>query len=549
MKRFSSNTIICTAIVALVLCGFFSLAGCRKKPLPNESKGLSTQQSESQWNEQLLDYAVKNLQRLDEFQGGEMRQQVIDRLNQWIRLKKIPEDWRPDPMIETLPPDLQKTPPIENLGKLEFSKNDGLALQEDVWMRDVSNWARGRKLEDLSRAKRLFDWTVRNIQIEAETPDPEKALPQQPWETLLFGRGTADDRAWVFALLCRQQGIQAMLLALPGENKVWAVGVLDQGKIYLFDAKLGLPIPAADGVKFDGDRLDVEPATLAAAAADDGILRQLDVDEKTPYPVKAEQLKGVVGLVVASPASLSARMAMFEEKLSGDERVVLTVDPGAIAKLFKDAGGLAEIRLWQRPFQVASARDNLTDPQRAEIDQLMKPFTVGGELPLWAGRTLYLKGVFTGDDSATSYLQKARPSKQKLLSLRSTLSNIPETADRAHWYTDAFGVAKQDATYWLGLIASLGDDTRSAVDYLFNRTLEEYPDGRWINGAKYNLAITYESAGEFKKAVDWLRADEESPAHTGNLIRAKWLEKELTARDEQAKQKQKATEPKLPGLP
>ena len=68
-------------------------------------------------------------------------------------------------------------------------------IQEAIWLRDISRWAHGDGFDDVSRATALFDWTVRNIQLEAD----EDSMPRRPWQTLLFGRGTAEQRAWVFA--------------------------------------------------------------------------------------------------------------------------------------------------------------------------------------------------------------------------------------------------------------------------------------------------------------------------------------------------------------
>ena len=67
-----------------------------------------------------------------------------------------------------------------------------------------------------------------------------------------------------------------MVLALPSEEdstkgqlENWAVGILDEGKLYLFDPRLGLPIPAPGGVKFDEDgQLDIQPATLEQVTKD-----------------------------------------------------------------------------------------------------------------------------------------------------------------------------------------------------------------------------------------------------------------------------------------
>ena len=144
----------------------------------------------------------------------EMLRQIVDRLNQWIRTQQPPADWKLDPMVAALPKPLADLPQVKDLGRMEFSRFDGFALQEAVWLRDVGLWARGDALDDLERAKSLFDWTVRNIQLEADDPN---RIPQFPWETLLFGRGTATERAWVFILLARQLGIDAAMLAMDEE--------------------------------------------------------------------------------------------------------------------------------------------------------------------------------------------------------------------------------------------------------------------------------------------------------------------------------------------
>jgi len=543
-----------------LLCGLVFMGGCKDdKESPDDVGGSSVQESQGEWGEHLLEFAVKNLQQLDEFQTGEMRQQVIDRLNQWIHAKSVPSDWQVDPMVEGLPPQLRDLPAVKNLGKLEFSRLDGLVLQEDVWLRDVSNWSRGDRLDDLQRAKCLFDWTVRNIQLEASGFAGKVKAPQWPWETILMGRGTASDRAWVFTLLARQQGIDAVALALPAEGgalQVWAVGVLDEGKLYLFDPKLGLPIPGPEGVKFrqnssdDGIELNITPATLGEIAKDDKLLRQLDVDKDNPYPVKSSSLHKVVALIVASPAALSARMAMFEEKLTGDEHVVLSADPSGIAERLKDVAGLSDVRLWQRPFETMLDRDALEQQQQSQVDAAMAPFNVGGVRPLWRGRTLYLKGRFTGKDNATTYLQQARPSNRQMVELRTDLvelGNLPEGVDAK---IAAYRRAKQDATYWLGLLAAVVDDNhQAAIDYFNKRTLQTWPHGPWTSGAKYNLARTCESGGELQKAISWLKADADSPAKEGNLLRAKWLADKLAADKAKAQQKRKASEATLPVLP
>ena len=67
-------------------------------------------------------------------------------------------------------------------------------------------------------ARSLFDWTIRNIQADDDSPD---RVPQVPWETLFLGHGTKWERAWTYILLLRQRGIDAALLAVPDRFIAW----------------------------------------------------------------------------------------------------------------------------------------------------------------------------------------------------------------------------------------------------------------------------------------------------------------------------------------
>ena len=98
-----------------------------------------------------------------------------------------------------------------------------------------------------------------------------------------------------------------------------------------------------------------------------------------------------------------------------------------------------------------------------------------------------------------------------------------------------YNVAKQNASYWLGLLSY--DDGRygTAADWLARRTLEDYPDGPWTNGARYNLARAYEALGRFEDAIELLKQDD-SPGRHGSLLRAR----QLVGKAEAAKTKSEA---------
>ena len=130
----------------------------------------------------------------------------------------------------------------------------------------------------LGAAYRLFDWTVRNVQLDpvsrdfrdivatppvdngAKSPTPLGYAPRfgvpgpgyrfSPQQLLLYGHGDFWQRSWLFMLLARQQGIDVAMLAIPGspgqQPRPWCTAVLIDDRLFLFDSRLGLVIPQAD---------------------------------------------------------------------------------------------------------------------------------------------------------------------------------------------------------------------------------------------------------------------------------------------------------------
>jgi len=489
------------------------------------------------WGEELFDYAIENLNQLERFQSKAMLRQIVDRLNQWIGSQAVPSAWNPDPLLATLPKPLSTPRQLQELSVLQFSPDDALVLREAVWLRDVSVWVRGTSVDELSRARNLFDWTVRNIQLSAANQERSRSvwnLPQSPWETLLFGQGTATDRAWVFVLLCRQQGIEAAVL-FPAP----LVGVLANGRCFLFDPTLGLPVPSMDGITFDRlGRLDIRPATLDEAAGNDRVLRQLDVDISHPYPLKATQLKNLTAMIVASPESLSLRMKLVEARTVSQQRAVFSIDASSHARRWKQVAHISDTQLWPYPFKILRSPSRTERKESQQRLSRLLPFesVLGGELE--KARVLHLKGMVAGENGASRIYQNARPSNDDLREDegRRTQQYL-ETARKQH--PDATPLllealsreeaaedkalvlwAKQAATYWLGLIAYERQSYVDSIDYLQKRTLGAWPNGFWTHGAKYNLARAYEASGQRDKAVEYYR---EADTDWGAQLRAKWL--------------------------
>jgi hypothetical protein len=384
-------------------------------------------------------------------------------------------------------------------------------LQEAVWFRDISRWAQGSDFNDVARAAALFDWTVRNVQL---VPDAD-ALAHRPWEIVLFGRGTAEQRAWAFAMLCRQQGMDVVILFTPPpESTFWLPALVLDKELYLFDTRLGLAIPGPDGKGV---------ATLRQVQQDRQLLRQLDL-EGSPYPMTAEALANLAPQLVADPFDLTKRAWQVETNLAGDERLVLASHPRVLARRLEGLPGLAEARLWRLPFH--TLRDQLSlGPSARRYEALaFEPFAV--RPVLWKARTRHFQGRRTiGDQSHEDVIDDHREAAQLYTSksVRPTEREIAQTQSAGKRRVD--NAAKLNATYWVGLL-SFDEERYDVAAHWLSRPELTAPGSPWFPGTRYNLARTYEAQKKLKEAIELLETDESVQRH-GNRLRARFLKARL----------------------
>ena len=190
----------------------------------------------------------------------------------------------------------------------------------------------------------------------------------------LTGVATTPERTLAFVELLRQMGLDAAILQMPaggGFPEYQILAVPAGGETYLFDAVLGLPIPAPT----DGGAVPTKPLTLAAGKRDDAPFRALDT-VLSKYPVTSLRLKTARVQVCVTPALLSDRMAVLQENLPVDTDVVVYQglgedafrEKGLLRRVAEATGADAEsIRPWAFPILLATGSVGRSE----QVDQLL----------------------------------------------------------------------------------------------------------------------------------------------------------------------------------
>jgi tetratricopeptide (TPR) repeat protein len=527
------------------------------------------------------------------WQFSEPSARTLFYLNQWLnRGQDVTGEWQPDKLLAGVPRALQNTPGLSTLDRLEFMERgpvpgdpqpaDLTFLQQALWQYDIASRVRREppparlaawlkeieknvgllEAERLAAAERLFDWTIRNVQLDP-LPPPAKGIQatagesvvpsvpaalgevgpgyaHTPYELLVQGHGDAHERGRLFIQLCRQAGIDAVMLARIDEKvstapQPWLPAILIGKQLYLFDAELGLPIPGPAGQGI---------ATLAQAVADGAVLKQLDLPGGAAYSQSPASLKNVVALIDAEPEALARRMLLLQKELPSKQHLILSVTPSGLKTgLLTDCPEVKEVRLWHVPFEAIlyqygrplALRKSREMAERFERGDVM--FYMPGT-PLLLGRSFHLQGQFENLDQIPGarrlYMQSRLSDEQRSLLYTSDrfraamgfTQQLPENEDEKKAFLETMvgrmQRVKEHATYWLGLTYYETGKFDTAIEWLDERVLQAPLPGPWMASARYNVARSYEALGQPDKAIALLAADD-SPQQHGNKLRALWL--------------------------
>jgi hypothetical protein len=220
----------------------------------------------------------------------------------------------------------------------KFTRLDAHYLDLCLLLRDAARSLDLKPPASLWQAQAAFAWVIRQVRLRAGEGEP---LP--PAFVLRRGWGTAQERALVFVTLLHQLRIPGCILALPSTEtdqpryRYWLPGALlpdpdGHPQIYLFDTRLGLPLPGPKGGR-------VAVATLAQVRSSAGgaLLAQLTADAKHPYDLTPAQA-GKLEVHVACPLSaLAPRMRYLQTEIFDANTVQLAADARPLLEQFDKA--------------------------------------------------------------------------------------------------------------------------------------------------------------------------------------------------------------------
>ncbi len=463
-------------------------------------------------------------------------------------LKSLPKEW------------------LERATLDRFTSRDGGHIRDCLWANKAARFA-GSGDSELDRIVNLFYFVMRNVEL---IPTGQRKVPLTPFDVMMLGRGTTEDRAWIFAELLRQRQIDSVILkprsdAADAETNWLLVGVLLEKDIFLFDPAMGLPLPA--DVAQPRSALPRLPATLQQAQETRGLLNAIARDSGGRFTVTIDALKSPQTELISNTCFLSNRMRRLQPELSGELSAIVSDplddvegDPGLWVRVTKHPAATwneDDVVLWSYPErqleesvrldedqvkEMARLTYSLTAPIRirgVNSDQEKKTFELvfgKSERALMKLRMQHVQGnwptvvqgylavqLFEVDPpiSKDVYEQVLAGFKEAGLessnAKRILRDQIPKNIRDLHLR------AGNDACYWMALCQAEQNRTKATIEQC-NAYLDRYSSGSWAVPAKSLLAVSLAKQKRWKDAIETINDAEEDSIQFGNhqVLIARW---------------------------
>ncbi len=554
------------------------MPSCWRQDEARELRRREAQAFESEAQVDAVDKAIPFLPMLLRLDRGPIMRDFVNQVNSWAIAQPETTSWTKSELLAKVPPELRTTDFGKRLDRIEFAELESEYLAQCKLMKEVGRWVLERPYRDplfapwlaktmtklpefeairLEQAMKLFDWTVRNVALEGSPKDIEAlvrdpALPisdlgigyrAMPWQTMIFGRGDSLQRSRVFTQLLFQQDIAAVMLALPDTTKgstekdllLWCIGVPIANEIYLFEMRLGMPLPLAD---------QPAVATLRDTQSNPSVLRRAKLPGRFDYPVSAEDLTNVVALLDVEPFALGQGMKALEKRLTGDARMKLSIDADEVVGRIRSIDSSLETQSWHLPWlaQIYSRdlRSRLDDLTPFSIRYIAEYGAYLNESIVQQARMAHFLGGFEStvdtvgaptkymtiriDEATLAKLAYDTEIQRELQMVRRQNEPQEEYQFRVQQAQQFYRSAKLDSNAFLGFLQFDLNNLDAAADWLDNRLLQIDGTERWKAQARYLLGRCSEAQGQRTEAIGWYKS-EGSPQEAGNRIRIRLLEK------------------------
>lgn len=507
--RFSSYLKFAASLMLLCV-----VAGCPGKARVQSANNAPGSKGDNT-TEEILTSAVSQLTPAN-YTIFDSADKQISLLNSWHSL--VPESTIP--AVTNVPAGWLNEAQAARVKSDNYDLEDAVHIRDAILCHSIVGYLSSRAPDEVGQARAVFDFVVRNVNLRGDD-DPE--IPLGVYELLLLGQGSPEDRAWVTASLLRQLRIDSVIVRPTGQTGAnqWLLGVLLDGKVYLFDARLGLAVPSSDKLSVSNP-----PATLAEIPSHPEWLQKFDV-KNDEYPIKAESLKQVDIQPIVQVSAWTRRIQQLESVLPAEVLCVLS-DPlsdeagrnGLLSRLKAASWNPEVLKPWPYPQQQREAIKSATPAMQMAFEVGRKilsvpiPYKVSEANELSFGhperkllriRTDQLQGKF---EDAT----------QRYLSIRHMEIESAPVQELAVLNR----LAAENAIYWTAVSKFEFKEYEAAIEQL-NAYLKRYDrSGRWRFAARALMADCHAEVGHFKEAADALeRSRSDDPYRVGNAVRVK----------------------------
>ena len=439
--------------------------------------------------------------------------------------------------------------------QLQFNIRDGHHLRDCLLARTISSYAVGKADNDVERVANLFNHVIRAIDLVPEHPG---GLPLPHYDVYLRGKGTAEDRASIFISLLRQLKIDAVVLSRdnrqPGARSgteaspstdasqvPWLVGVLINEDVYLFDAFLGLPLPAPQTKS--GERTG-SVATLAQATADPAVLKQFDLDADHPYGLTAEDLKKPRVALPGNSSLWSTRMASLQTQLTGANFMIVfesladsDLGPGHWSRM-AEAGQQGRLwtpdalTLWSYHEDQLAGYAALSPEQKKNYAQ----FNLTWSAPQFP-EAVKITNADGSEGMAVRFKAENDQFKGRLDQINGRFQEAVVAFTHVRLWRTLFPAGMQvplgiqainaraadDAAFWIG-VCLFEQGEHAVAAQTFEKYLKANVDGNWIAAARLQLALSLVAQKKISSAVAALEnVPPESPHYwSSRLLIRRW---------------------------